>query len=300
MPQSLFDEVSDTYGRVLINETGGVDENKFLLFFRHFGVPLDRSATQLVGDCPVCGGHKFFANSGTGQWDCKKCPVGANGQPIAGNCYTFLPWLHRHFLDLTTEDDYAELAKRRKFTITIAILQEFGLALNRITNEWMIPAYSLQKTMANLYGYRKFKDDTGKSFYQIVSAPHPMQQVLYNINNMSPDVNRPLWICEGHWDALALITLLAKTGQRNKHDVVAICGSAGFPKQYINTLNGRIVYVVTDNDDVGRGQATKITNLLATTGTTPSEYKIIEWRRGLPDKYDISDACSGQDVPNKP
>lgn len=297
-PTSLFDDVSDTFGRVQINETGGVNENKFLLFFRHFGVPLDRTASQLVGHCPVCGKGKFFANHATGQWDCKVCPPTPDGKPVSGNVYTFIRWMHQHFFDLTTEEDYADLAKQRKFTISMGVLKEFGLALNRITNEWMIPAYSLQKTMANLYSYRKFKDpESGKPFKQIVSAPDPMQQVLFNISNMSPDVNRPLWICEGHWDCMAFVTLLDRTQQRNKHDVVAVCGSAGFPKQYVNTLNGRVVNVVTDNDDAGRGHATKITNLLATTGTTPSDYKIIEWRRGLPDKYDVSDACAGLEIP---
>lgn len=293
--QSIFDKIGGNFelGRVQFTDNVGVDENKFLHFFRNFGVLLERSTTQLVGTCPVCGKHKFFANAATGCWDCKTCPFAENGTPASGNIYGFASWFSAHCFNQTTEEDYAELAKRRKFTISIEVMREFQICLNRVTNEWMLPGISLQKNIVNLYSYRQLTDDKGHKYQQIVSAPM-MSQILYNAHNISASPDKPLWICEGHWDTLALLTLLAKLGVRSKHDVVGICGSTGFPKQMVNILNGRTVHVVMDNDEQGRSHAQKLTNLLASSGTTPTEYKVIEWRKEFRNEYDVSDLCAGE------
>lgn len=98
------------------------------------------------GECPFCGKPgKFHVDPETSKWDCKTC--GANGNGIS-----FIRQLWDASDKATTEYDSLAAQKKLLYPET---LMHWGAVKSIITGDWMLPAFSHDGKMNNLYRYIK-------------------------------------------------------------------------------------------------------------------------------------------------
>ena len=92
-----------------------------------------------------------------------------------------------------------------------------------------------------------------------------------------------VWICEGHWDAIALSEMID-----NKKDCILSTPGAGiFKSDWITLLKDKRINILFDNDEPGKIGSIKIYNSLKTSA---NYIKFIHWNPSLKDGYDINDA----------
>lgn len=266
--------------------------NNYRKVLAFYGVHTDQIGDEFVGDCPFepCKSEaktgKFTMNTQTGMFRCFVC-----GQK--GNTFTFIRSLHEHYYNQTTQGDLERLAARRGNAIDLWMLEEMQVALNRATNEWLLPSWSTDgasKGLCNLYAWKQSYDEkTAKPYMQILSGP-TFKHVPYGIHRLRSGTNRPLWVLEGHWDYMAFGSLLHRLGDESRHDYIAAPGVDTFPKQFVNIFNGREVVLAYDNDIAGRNGMESLMKLMAGHGVYPQSLSVLVWPTDLQDKFDVSDA----------
>lgn len=263
----------------------------YIKFFRHYGVQLHLDNKQLRGSCPFPDCHKdehFYANYGTGQWDCKRCTR-------SGNAYTFISLFHQACLDMTTDADYIALAETRQ-GIPAWVFKEWQLAVNSATGEWMLPAWSLEKKITNLYIYRQLWDANKQEHIMRVMSGPTLKQTLYGLQRFKTGKDRPLYILEGHWDTLAFEGLAAHVIEPKLGIALCDCvdflgapGAGTFPKEYLHLLDGRDVRLLNDNDEAGRKGVETLIKAIAQNNTIPARFGVLTWPEGMKPGYDIRD-----------
>lgn len=261
----------------------------FVRMFKFYGLKLEQSNQQLVGDCPFgmisslyCEnplGH-FYANPTTGLWDCKRC-----GR--SGNAYDFIRIFHDCCFSngMTTEADYQLLSEYRP-GISPETLEQHKLAYNPLLDEWLIPSYSLKGTMINLYAYKNRESEKGP-IPTIMSGP-TFKQLLYGLQHYRRESRRPLWLLEGHWDLLAFHEMVTKLGVADQHDYVAVPGSHVFPDEDLALFSLRDVRLCYDHDSAGEEGILKVCNKMGINSITPKKLWRMNWT-GLEKGYDVRD-----------
>lgn len=264
----------------------------YIRFFTHFGVSISgRNHQQDVATCPFIDCQKedhFFINPATGQWDCKRC--GKNG-----NTYSFLSMFHQSCMDNTTEEDYHELAKLRS-GIPVSVFKEWKLALSYITKEWLLPAFSQESKLINLYAWRKFYKETLEDYEWTIHSSPTLRQVPYGLHLLGKERTKPLYILEGHWDTLAfygMASSLQKSGNRliDSLDLIGVPGAGSFPKDYLHLLEARDIRILFDNDMAGNEGINNIVKALAQNSIIPMKIGALNWPKEMADKvgYDVRD-----------
>jgi hypothetical protein len=262
-------------------------ETGYVKFFKFYGLQLALGNSQQLGgdcpfrDCPNPSGH-FFANAGTGLWDCKRCGK-------RGNQYDFIRMFHQSCFDLTDVDDYDQLAEQRK-GISAWTMHQFQLAKNYLTGEWLIPSPSLKGKIVNLYAYKQ-KATLEGPVWNVMSGPC-CKQLLYGLQYYRKERSRPLWVMEGHWDTMAFWEALELTGERETNDIVGLPGAEVFPDEDLPLFSMRDVRFCQDNDDAGERMIIHATKKFGLNGITPGRMQRINW--DLPHKdefkgYDVRD-----------
>lgn len=257
---------------------GTEDGNGYVKFFRFYGFDLHKENMELVGGCifPDCQkeGH-FYANYGTGQWKCQRCQR-------TGNIYSFLPQFHQACLQLTTDANYLDLTEQRA-GIPPWVFKEWQLAINCQTGEWMLPAWSMNKELSNLYIWRQFYIPEKETHeWQVRSGP-TLKQLPYGLQFFKNKRDKPLYILEGHWDTLAFWGLMAHVADKggvslmDSVDILGQPGSAGIPKEHLHLLDGRDVRLINDNDKAGRDGVDAFVKKLAQNNTLPNKFGVLEW-----------------------
>lgn len=280
------------------------------------GVELERNgdSTQAIGTCPICDREKkFYINRSTGQWDCKVC-----GE--SGNIYTLLTHIFKRGQKTTPEEKHGDLRINRKL-LRSATLKDWGVVVSPLTGEWLVPAWSAENKLVQLYRYRP--DDQGKfRLMPVGGLGHGLFGVpLFNPN--LPDV----YLCEGPWDAMALREImkvskrteeggLELTGTEsvsllNKSNVLAVPGCNVFLKSWPKLFAGKKVYILYDNDhpksSAGDGKEVdppglagmkRVAAALAQSEEPPLEIHYLSWGEAgfnleLPDGYDLRDLFGG-------
>lgn len=225
-------------------------------------------------------------NHQTGMFRCFRCEE-------KGNNYGFIRAIHKHWYLSTTDDQYLDLCRIRKFGIDVPVLKELQLAYNRTTEEWLIPSWakdSAHTGIVNLYRYSDAYDErSGQMRKAILSGPG-FKHHSYGGHRVRHGAQRPIWVLEGHWDYLAFVTLLHRTNQAGSIDAVAAPGAGTFPASDLDMFNGRKVVIVFDNDEPGqRGKDQLLTNMHK-HGVAPLSLHTLKWPADLPSGFDVNDA----------
>lgn len=210
-------------------ETGNGAARKardYTKLYRHFGVTLspNGSPTEAVAEeCPWCFKDRCYFNVTTGLYHCKHCES-------KGNHVTFLTAYHQRFLAETTNDHYRELKEKRG--IAIQTLKRYQLAFREGDQTWLIPFKSKTGNVVNIQTY---SPRTGKKY-----NPPELPLSLFNLDRLSGDATRIVYLCEGPFDAIALDYSLKE--KRTKYDIIATPGP--FKECWTDHFKGRKVRAV--------------------------------------------------------
>lgn len=265
------------------------NESDYIRFFRFYGLKLEMGNTnkQLIGECPFteCRSQRhespdhFFASPATGCWDCKYC-----GRK--GNVYSFIREFHSDCLNSTLGQSYYHLETQRP-GIPAWVFPVFGLALNPINGEWLLPSYSLKdKEVTNLYAYKP-KATLQGPVMSIYSGP-TFKQILYGLQFFRKDHHRPILIAEGHWDHMALYGCLYLNNLLNDYDIVGTPGDK-FPDLDIHLLSGRDVIHLGDNDKAGQRSFDNLSTQLGVHSITPRSLRRLAFNIQEPNGMDVRD-----------
>lgn len=272
--------------------------------YSKYGIDLSPSSDpdNLVGQCPFsdCGkDFHFSVGKENGAWQCFRCGK-------TGNLYTFLKEWHAKCREATTEGHYKSLWKLRG--INPKTLAQFSLAWDKVNRCWLLPIYKInehgRKVMVNLKQWRQDADGNSEFhgtptcssslFNQpALFAPHtrydkttndyipvtppPSDLYIDPTTNQPADYpyssleNKPIWICEGEWDALALIQFDPPA------IVVATPGANSFKDEWTPWFANREVVLLFDNDDPGRSGAKRTGESLIMHHTPPKSVHVLDW-----------------------
>ena len=231
----------------------------------------DKGGSQVTGECPFCNSQKFYVSKAKGMYHCKVCGEKGNG-------YTFLTNLHEQCLEETTQKNYKDLAKAR--SLSANTLKREKLAWDTSTKRWLMPVQNGSAHLANLLIYESsIKKKQTRSTANC--ARH-----LYRANSLAE--SGPIYVCEGEWDALALLSLLEK-GNLHGINVIAVPGAETFKKEWVQYLKGRDVILLYDNDSSGQDGKAKVVDIIK---DEVSSLKSIHWPTSFPEKYDVRDFVS--------
>lgn len=266
-------------------------ENDYGSAFEFHGVELHKNGTQLQGDCPFCGktGH-FYVKPKTGQYSCKRCNE-------EGNLYTFLTKVHAEAVSASSRDDLQEIANNRD-GIPVSVLKKHGICKSAL-GDILIPYR--KPDSENLVNLKKWNPDNK------ISYNTPGCNGLFFVRWESEG---PVYVCEGEWDALALLNLMTVAEVDAPYSIVAVPGANTFKESWAQWFANREVYLLYDNDhdkehkgkkfNPGKdGMQRAVETILA--NLKPDQTKkliinIIDWEQhknydSLPDGYDVRDWC---------
>ena len=149
------------------------------------------------------------------MWRCVVCQEG--NEKGGGNIYTFLRKLQEVGLKYTSESDYAELAKDRKL-LGISVLKRWGLCKSPLTDDWLVPGWSVDGKLQQLYRYltvkKRLQDTDAHSPQATGIRPQTAWGAELRLAKQNIDV------CEGVWDGMAWEEIL---GQVKQGDDKLVC-----------------------------------------------------------------------------
>ena len=203
-----------------------------------------------------------------GMYHCKVCGAKGNG-------YTFLTELHEQCFEATEQKQFNDLAKKR--SLSANTLKREKIAFDSATKRWLIPIQNGSAHLANLLTY----DPSIKSHSTRSTAN--CARHFYRANKIAE--TGPIYVCEGEWDALALLSLMER-GNIHGNNVVAVPGAETFKKEWIQYLKGRDVVLLYDNDSSGQDGKAKVIDLIK---DEVASLRSVHWPTSLPEKYDIRD-----------
>jgi hypothetical protein len=235
-----------------------------------FGTP-NSSGEALMEECPWCGREKFYLNVGTGLYHCKHCDK-------SGNVTTFLTWIHGEFLDRTTAEDYSRLGRKRG--VAPQTLERHQLACAKELGCWLIPFKNAEGNVFNLMRYYPDKPKPNKFMLPELPAG------IYGFDKLvAADKDKPVLLCEGPFDAIALDFSI---GHKHRSNYVIVATPGAFSKAWVEHFRGRKVRALYDNDGAGRKHAEQVRKLLGESGMV-DELLALKWPDDLRDGYDIND-----------
>jgi hypothetical protein len=251
-------------------------DKPFLKLFEGFGCSFTGTGKEAKADeCPFCGGTKFSLNTETGQYQC----LSANKCGAKGNAYKFINWIHKTALEATTDADWQRLKAVRG--LPLQTLKRHELAWYAAGRYWLIPFKSQSGDVQNL---TRYWPETGNKW-----ALPGLPLRLYGLDQLRPDANRTLFVCEGPWDAISLDHHLREKKTRDRYDILAVPSATVFKPDWLAYLKGRAIRLVFDNDKAGRDGQERI-NRLCREQKFNCKLSILKWPEGLPEGYDIRDA----------
>lgn len=223
--------------------------------------PLKGSSIDKTTDCPKCESDSFSVNVKTGVAQCFSCGVRLNH-------ISYLTEVWSTWLEHTPEEYYEEISEARG--ISVETLTEAGLAYDSYRNRWLLPYKNpFSKQLKNLGTFTT----SGDKAYVVYKCPNDTEQfplVLYcPIHAIGVAMTAPpsVVVCEGEWDALAMIDLLGEG--RNQTAVLAAPGASIVPAMTDKFLGiYDKVHIVYDNDSKGKEGAAKMASYVSSLGKT--------------------------------
>lgn len=240
--------------------------------FRCLGIELNPATSgNFVGDCPFCGKSKhFFVSADTGMWDCKSC-----GR--RGNTFNFLEEITVKSARETHPLHWKKLSIKRGLPPAAYQPSGIGLGDGIHGEEWWIPCFSDKGTVRDVLRYN------GKTT-MFTWGCHVQ---LWGLRELAKWLgqSKTVWVCEGVWDALALLWLLKLAGRIE--DVVVAVPSAGiFKLEWVPWFRGHKVILCYDNDSSGDDGAAKAGEMLKRKCFS---LKYLCWPESRPVGWDLHD-----------
>lgn len=269
--------------------------------FTFHGLTLSPEGDQLVGDCPFPDCNKprhFYASPSDWRWDCKRCGA-------AGNLYTFLTRLLETSLEQITSGDtidltaYDWLSEHRGLPATI--LRRHRLASSTIDGTWLLPTFNAKGNVVNLHRYVHAPKPDKPDNYELLGTPTCKAQ-LYGLQHFtqkrvpatdtassesspaesgSLSTARPVWICEGHWDYLALDHCLRKTQQRKHVDLLAVPGANVWKADWCDKIKDREVVLLYDFDEAGAAGIERVQRICSQSLSRPVSIAVLPWEEAV-------------------
>ena len=239
------------------------------LLEEHHTATFKESGDQLIGDCVFCGKlNHFYINKDKGLWDCKVC--GSKGN-INSFIYQLGMVYHKNLFNVSNYDKLKTLSNDRGLPINA--LKAWYVGWDEIGKRYTIPVITGRNSCTDIRLYNlklKTRSSAGA------------KTGLINFHNMIPD--KPIYICEGEWDGIALDWLLQKL--KIPATVVAVPGANTFKKDWIYAFRNCHVQVLYDNDNAGELGELRIHKALVGVAKSLS---YINWVDALPDGFDLRD-----------
>lgn len=238
--------------------------------------PSDLDSWQQT-DCFACGkeGHLHLKGS-TGQYNCKVCHT-------TGNLFSFLSYLSKQVPTKYTAY-YAELCSLKE-PLTAATFRRHHIFKNPLTGNWTFPILNKTGAINNAYFLSPPQRPGGNFIFRGTST---CAGSVIGLHEYKEGSTQPVWICEGHWDYLAIDQALRAIHQRQN---IQLLGTSGpFPTAQLPLLNDCEVVHLGDCDAGGREQQASLINRLVTRIEKPKSFHILDWPTDeIPDGYDIRD-----------
>ncbi|MBW1779359.1 MAG: toprim domain-containing protein [Deltaproteobacteria bacterium] len=230
--------------------------------FRQHNVYLEPAGSgHARGDCPFCGkADKFYLNTKTGQWDCKKC-----GE--SGNVKTFF----EKRAIINAENLQGTIAKKLAKSRGLKVKTLRAWRVGWDGESYTIPVDFCGKTY-DLRRYRIGRKMLGSTGGNVS---------LIGIDDPDTDV---VFIAEGEWDGMALWECLQENGAHGS--VVVVPGANTFPKHALPYFQKKRVFCCLDHDDGGERGSVRIQNMLKGIA---KDLKFVHWPERFPDGYDVRD-----------
>ncbi|HJT76840.1 MAG TPA: AAA family ATPase [Gemmataceae bacterium] len=235
-----------------------------------FGEP-SGSGEALAEACPFCGRDRFSLNVETGLWHCKH-------EDRGGNVTDFLTETHAAYLGQTTTAHRSALAKLRG--VAPQALGRHELAHAGDLACWLVPFKSARGNVVNLLRFYPDREKPNK-----LLLPE-LPTALYGFDKLkAADKDKPVLLCEGPFDAIALDYSL---GPPNRGKYVVVASPGAFKEEWAEHFRGRKVRAFYDNDQGGRNHTARVQKLLGESGVA-DELLALKWPDGTPDGYDVND-----------
>ncbi len=224
---------------------------------------------QALATCPFCTREgKFTINVERGVWRCLVCNEGkseSRGGTAGGNIYTFMRLVWQRSMEATKNDKaYDELAAERGL-LTSASLRAWGVCKSIITGEWLIPGYGVSGEQGNnlpLNQLWKYSLDRKSGKRRCYATPGTNLQMVMPCGSYAFDKKKPdVFLCEGHWDPLALWEVIQHCKMDDKSltanqslsilsetNVIGIPGCGGYNEAWNSLFVGKNVFLLFDND----------------------------------------------------
>lgn len=222
---------------------------------------------EVGGPCPKCGGEDRFFIRADGSYMCRGC--GAKG----GDAIDFFKWLH--------DTDVRGLAERYLTPAPAPVKQEEAAA---IPENLKVEYIYCDETGAELFRVRRYEQPGRKKTFrqghysggQWVSNLKGVRRVLYHL----PEV-------------VAAQQVIPVEGERDVDNLraqgfvatTAPCGAGKWEQSFTDSLAGKDIAILPDNDDPGRKHAETVAHELLKAGC---RVRIVTLP-GLPEKGDVSD-----------
>lgn len=247
-----------------------------LLVFKQYGFREVRKTSDghAVGNCPLCGKlDHFFVNtqSDNKAWDCKKCGC-------SGGFKKFL----ESIVELGKKSFVGKAASNLSSTrgIKIDTFRMMGVGYLPASGLYTLPVWS--DDMKSILNIKIYSID--KSTFQNTATCQSAVYGLWAIPKVR-DVYDSVFICEGEWDALTMVEIIAST-EDTRSIVLGMPGSGSFRPELLTLCVGKTVYLLYDNDDAGQmGLAKATKQLIPVAGVV----KQLKWNDKDPKGYDVRD-----------
>jgi len=257
--------------------------------YEFHGTELHKNGSQLCGTCPFCNKEDhFYVKQKTGQYSCKRCNE-------EGNLYTFLTKVHADAVSSTSRNDLESIANMRD-GIPISVLKKHGICKSPM-GDIMIPYRKPDSD--NLVNLKKWNAE------KKISYNTPGCNGLFFVRW---EASGPIYVCEGEWDALALLNLMTEAEVESPYSIVAVPGAGVFKESWCSNFANREVYFLYDNDhdkenngrtfNPGKDGMSRAVSVLLQTLKPEQKNKmminIIDWSQAknydqLPDGFDVRD-----------
>ncbi len=324
MPKITSQPTSEADDAAEVGEVQDAKTAKHLRPFLFHGVNFESTEEQAVADCFVCGREgKMSVDSGTGKWHCFVCSE-------SGNVFTFLRKLHELSEKATISKDHQALAEERRLLYPETLLC-WGVCRSSLTGEWLLPGFSADSKLVQLYRWVTCGDGKRK----LLATP----TLGHGIFRPSGKVVKgsKLRIAEGPWDGMAAWELLrvlksvdgpftkgrlVQTGNvavslLGDGQVIAVPGCGHFSESWLPLLEGRPVELLYDSDHPkehppGSGKTfmpgwdgmRKVCELASRAPKPPTSVSVIHWGDEVhvgydpntPSGFDIRDAVKDGDT----
>lgn len=240
------------------DDKSSVEQSKWLKSYEFHGLDFRKTEGEhSLADCPFCGGSKFSLSNESGQWRCFNCAEGT--KKGGGNLYTFIRKLWEHGT-LVSQCKNGDFLRNHRKLLSVRTLDTWGVRVNPITDEWVVPEWNQDSKLINLSKYVEVKKKW------VLLATPGLEHGLYCPDGVVAVRKPKVFCCEGPWDAMALWEMLGgvklKDGSAyqlqptsnaemsllsNTH-VIASPGCMLFKDSWVSTCSEKVVYLLFDSD----------------------------------------------------